>query len=144
MDKQFVSVLICTHNRAELLARTLDSLASVRLVDGINLEMIAICNGCTDNSVELIQEKKKHIPFDTHIVEETTPSLNLARNRGLSTSKGEIIAFLDDDVWVAEEWLEGLAALYRETPADMLAGRTTLWWENGAAPGWCSKTVESL
>jgi glycosyltransferase involved in cell wall biosynthesis len=111
---------------------------------GFQLELVIVCNACTDNSVQAIDGIKMDLPFPVRVFEEAIPGLSIARNRCLQESKGEILAFLDDDVLVAPEWLQGLATTYSKTPAALLAGRTNLWWEAGAAPAWSSEAVEVL
>jgi glycosyltransferase involved in cell wall biosynthesis len=45
-----VSVAICTWNRAKLLDPTLDSLAGLRIPDGLDWEVLVVDNGCTDDT----------------------------------------------------------------------------------------------
>ena len=52
-----VSVLIPTHNRRDLLGRTLDSLAAVRVPAGVAVEVIAVANNCTDGTEQLVAER---------------------------------------------------------------------------------------
>lgn len=77
-------------------------------------------------------------------VQENVASLNRARNRGVEEARAEILALLDDDVWVEEDWLKGLLTPLRRHPADLLAGRVSLLWESSPPPNWVSARVERL
>ena len=46
------------------------------------------------------------------------------RNVGWRASRGELIAFIDDDCRAERDWLERLVAAARQHPADVIQGRT--------------------
>ena len=50
-------------------------------------------------------------------VREAIPGLDFARNRALRESDSEIVAYVDDDAVVAEDWVESIAAVFNESPA---------------------------
>ncbi len=139
-----VSILIPTHNRAPILKRTLESLTALETPRGIEVELIVVPNACTDDTLQVIDRMQSSLAFRMRYIEEPEASLNLARNRCIDEAKGEILAFLDDDVWVEREWLRGLIETYESEPADLLAGRVTLWWETVSEPSWSSLSVEQL
>lgn len=139
-----VSILIPTHNRAPILKRTLESLTVLEAPQGIEVELIVVPNACTDDTLQVIGRMQSSLAFPTRCIEEPEASLNVARNRCLAEAKGEILAFLDDDVWVEREWLKSLIETYKREPADLLAGRVTLWWEAVSEPSWSSLSVEQL
>lgn len=93
-----ISVIIPTHNRADLLPRAIKSIQSqTRPVD----EIIIVSDGSTDNTEEVVQtlareDKRIHL-----IAYYPGHNGNYARNKGLEAADGEFIAFLDDD----DEWL---------------------------------------
>lgn len=93
-----VSVVIPTHNRADLLPRAINSVLKQTYT---NIEVIIVSDGSTDNTRDVVDSFIKNDDRVKFI--EYTPSKggNVARNKGIEASTGEYIAFLDDD----DEWL---------------------------------------
>lgn len=139
-----VSILIPTHNRCAVLERTLSSLQSVRLPPDTTAELIVIANACTDDTESVALTAFKDLPFASRCVVESTPGLSVARNRAIVEAKGDIYAFLDDDVWVEPFWLEGLLDVFQNHSADIVAGKVLLWWEAVEKPKWWTDRLSSL
>lgn len=93
-----ISVIIPTHNRADLLPRAIKSVQNQTLpVD----EIIVVSDGSTDNTDEVVQEMQNKDERIKLISYYPGHNGNYARNQGLAAATGEYIAFLDDD----DEWL---------------------------------------
>lgn len=131
-----VSILIPTHNRCELLARTLESIALVRVPDGVTVDALIVANACTDDTAGVAERGLAALPFAGRVVVEDTPGLNVARTRAVAETAGDICALLDDDVWLDEQWLAGLHDAFTTHDADMVGGRVELWWEEIQRPNW--------
>jgi glycosyltransferase involved in cell wall biosynthesis len=142
MGDESVSILIPTYNRRDVLIRTIESLRQLRVPSGVAVELLVVANACTDDTVATVEAAAPSMPFPTRCVSELTPGLNAARNRCVTEAAGDILAFLDDDVWVEPDWLAGLLEVYRSCPADMVGGRVYLWWEAVQPPPWMSDIVE--
>ena len=93
-----ISVIIPTHNRADILPRAIKSIQNqTRPVD----EIIVVSDGSTDNTEEVVkefEEKDKRIRL---IAYHPGHNGNYERNKGIEAATGDFIAFLDDD----DEWL---------------------------------------
>lgn len=138
-----VSILITTHNRAPILAQTLESLKRLRLPDGYGVELVVVANACTDDTQRVVAGLAPAMPFPTRCVAEEQVGIGPGRNRCVVESIGEICAFLDDDVWVAEDWLEALLEVYQNYPAaDVVGGRVELWWQEVQRPDWLTRAME--
>lgn len=138
-----VSILIPTHNRVSILRRTLESLTKISVPADLTVECIVVANACTDDTVALTQSFIPLFDFPLSCVEEATPGLNVARNTALNRATGDILAYLDDDVWVDEKWLGGLVETFTDYPADIVGGRVVLWWEEVRTPKWVTAAVTS-
>lgn len=101
-----VSIVIPTLNRCEKLRQCLTSLTCQSLKD---FEIIVIDGGSTDRTLDMIQE------FQVKIIRQKGRGIVNAENLGIQNSKGEIIAFLDDDCIASPSWLSGLVKPYLES-----------------------------
>lgn len=112
-----VSVIIPVYNDAEGISKTLESMINQSYAT-CNQEIIVIDNNSNDNSkivAERFSEKAPHI----NILEETKiQSSYAARNTGIKHASGNIIAFLDADVWVEQNYIESLASLFTNRDVD--------------------------
>lgn len=65
-----------------------------------NLEIICVCDGCTDHSLEILQEYARKDLRITIQVESENHGAAMSRNIGVSMAHGEWIAFWDaDDIY---------------------------------------------
>ncbi|MEM3434253.1 MAG: glycosyltransferase [Candidatus Methanomethyliaceae archaeon] len=128
-----LSVVICTFNRAYLLDRALASL-SAQSARG-QFEVIVVNNNSTDETPEIVHRWMSSI--DINLVDESSQGLSYARNRGIREAKGEIIAFIDDDVVVIPNWASSILEIFQQLPeVDCLTGPVEPDWEQGEAPRW--------
>jgi GT2 family glycosyltransferase len=100
-----ISVVVCTHNGEQTLPECLGRLGALRYPD---FETIVVCDGSTDRSAQIAQE------HGAHVIQTAHRGLSHARNVGISTATGEIVAFLDDDAYPDADWLHYLAAAFQD------------------------------
>lgn len=96
MTENSVSVIIPTHNRADMLRRAIQSVLGQTYQ---NFELIVVSDGSQDNTGEVVESFKD--PRVRLLKHELARGSSVARNTGLRASSGEYIAFLDDD----DEWM---------------------------------------
>ena len=95
-DQIKVSVIIPTFNRADFLKIAIES---VLKQDCKDFEIIITNDNSEDNTQEVVKEfSNKRIRYIRH---KENMGVSAARNSAIKASKGEYIAFLDDD----DEWL---------------------------------------
>lgn len=92
-----VSVVVCAYN-AE---RTMDScLASLKVLNYPNYEVIVVNDGSTDRTLEITQR------YDyLRLISQENQGLSAARNTGIAAAIGEIVAFTDSDCVADPDWL---------------------------------------
>lgn len=111
-DEQ-ISVIVCTRNRAVQLRGCLESL---RGVDYPRLNFLIVDNAPSDQSAREVIESVAAVDSRFRYVAEDRAGLSRARNRGLALAEGQIVAFVDDDVRVPSDWLEGMMLGFRRRP----------------------------
>ena len=92
MTAPHVSVVIPTHNRSTLLALTL---RSVLWQEDVNLEVIVVDDGSPAGAVQAVSGLED--PRVRLLRTESAQGVSSARNRGIGESRGDWIAFIDDD-----------------------------------------------
>jgi len=105
-----VSVLIPTYNRARLLDSTLDSLARMRVSPGLGWEVLVVDNNSSDDTRGVVERHARTFPVPLHYRFESQQGRSSALNTGIAAARGAILAMTDDDVKVAEGWLDAAAA----------------------------------
>ena len=74
------------------------------------------------------------------LLSEPRQGLAFARNAGVVAALGSIVAFTDDDVEVARDWVETIVSSLDGNPAvDGVGGRVLPAWECGPRPTWLTR-----
>jgi glycosyltransferase involved in cell wall biosynthesis len=113
----FLSLVIATFNRVELLPRTLDALTS-QDVGQDRYEVIFVDDGSTDGTRRLIEEAARSSPRIRYVRIDHTGSPSRPRNTGLREARGDVIVLVDDDVVPDRDFVAAHAAFHRRLPAD--------------------------
>jgi len=111
MDFPRVSVIIPAYNQANYLAEAVQSVLDQTLS---HLEVIVVNDASTDHTDEVMSQFKD--PRLKYIVHEQNRYAAAARNTGIRTSSGELIAFLDADDLIHPKKLEIQVAFLEENP----------------------------
>lgn len=126
-----LTVLVCTHNQAQGLDRTLQSIAGQVLPPGIRWEVLVVANRCTDETAKVVRRwgATGRIPRIRYFSERRL-GVSFARRRGLRESRGRLIGFVDDDCLLAPDWAAQALQFAEEHPrAGAFGGRNELLWE---------------
>lgn len=100
-----VSIIMPAYNVEKYLRQCLDSLFSQTLKD---IEIIAVNDGSTDNSLQILEEYKSKYPEMMRIYSTENRGVSHARNYGIGKAVGEYILFVDSDDYIEEEMCEKL------------------------------------
>lgn len=114
-----VSVIIPCYNRESFIAETVESVLSQTYS---NVELIAIDDGCTDNSRKILEkfnDKIKILQHLDHLNKGQSASINL----GLANSDGKYVGILDsDDIWFPNKISEQVEYLEAHPEIGMVFG----------------------
>jgi glycosyltransferase involved in cell wall biosynthesis len=114
-----VSIILTVFNRSVYLPRSIDSVLNQTF---LNWELIAIDDGSTDNSFEVLKYYEKKFP-GIKIIRQENRGLAISRNRGIMLSSGKYITFLDsDDEYEKSHLLKRIMYLETYPNIDLLYG----------------------
>lgn len=115
IDKLTFSIIINTVDRAGPLRSLLQALEHQSYP---HFEVVVVVGPVQDNTLEILSEYKDRI----RLVHCETKNLSRSRNIGLVESRGDIIAFIDDDAVPCQRWLEQYARLFEDPELDLTGG----------------------
>jgi glycosyltransferase involved in cell wall biosynthesis len=131
------TVLIATYNRSDLLDETLHYLARMQVSQALRWDVIVIDNNSTDATRPVVERHIPTFPVTLRYLFEPAQGRSSALNTGIKAAEGKILAFTDDDVRVADSWLdsatEPLCGL--DTSLVYTGGPVRPIWES-APPRW--------
>lgn len=146
-DAPNLEVLICTHDRVDLLARTLASLDRCVRPAGCRIGVFVVANACTDGTAAWLTDRVRALPHDAAMtesvpslplrwIEDKVPGKSHALNLALPLARGTVIAFVDDDHRVDQGYLAAIHDAAAHHPeADFFCGRILPDWD-GSEPAW--------
>jgi glycosyltransferase involved in cell wall biosynthesis len=122
-----VNVVLPTHNHGRYLPT---AIKSVREQKWPGLEIIVVDDGSTDETPRVMEEL---VGEDLRYIRQANAGVSAARNRGISESSGEWVAFLDADCYWLPQKLERQLRAVEEEKADFAYGGSMLIDDEGNA-----------
>lgn len=130
-----ITVIIATHNRCNILAKTLASITASTSRDPSEWEVLVVDNNSTDQTRQVVEEISHRHPGRFRYAREPLPGKSYALNTGIRKARGEILAFTDDDVTVEPDWLKNLTRNLAGSEWAGAGGRI-LMTEKFSPPSW--------
>jgi glycosyltransferase involved in cell wall biosynthesis len=135
-----LSVVIPTFNRALLLERALTRLIAACDASARPCELIVVDNNSSDDTAAVAARFGDRVRY----VFEPRQGLSYARNAGIAAAAADpaddsVVAFTDDDVEVAPDWIAVLAREFDTNPAAVCIGGRVLPKWSVAPPSWLSR-----
>jgi glycosyltransferase involved in cell wall biosynthesis len=126
-----ITIIVCTHNRAESLRQALASLYALETGGRFTYEVLVIDNASPDHTVAVIAAAAAESQAPLRGVHEPQKGIVAARNRGVLEAAGKWIAFFDDDQLADRRWLLELHAAAEEHIVCSVGGSVHLQLPNG-------------
>jgi glycosyltransferase involved in cell wall biosynthesis len=143
-----LGIVICTWNRADMLAATLDSLAAVRAPARCEVDVLVIDNNSQDHTQARLREIEAMWPLGRlHALFEPRQGKQFALNAAIARARqlgSEVLAFTDDDIVFPPDWLEQIDAAFTAEGLALAGGRTVLQWPASGRPDWYGDTMNAI
>jgi glucosyl-dolichyl phosphate glucuronosyltransferase len=138
-----LSIVVATYRRPDHLARLLNALRK-QTASPADFEIVVVDNENQSNLlVETMCTSAPNEGLLTRYVHHAQLGLSSARNRGVREARGELIAFLDDDILPPPEWVARVFIVRVNTSADIFGGPYTPFYTN-TPPRWFRDKYASL
>ena len=132
-ERMDVSVVISTYNGAASLPGALESILD-QDADGVSYEVIVVDNNSHDNTKAVIESYVASSDGRVRYVFEPQQGVSYGRNAGIAKATAPIIAFFDDDVRVASDWIRTLKRALDDHPdVDFVGGKVVPQWHSTPA-----------
>ena len=112
-----VSIILPTHNRQALIIETLDSIVNQ---DYNHVEVVVVNDHSTDNTVDIVKRYIDSGHNNIVVIESDGYGSNHARNTGMKNSRGEFIAFFDDDDIMCPDFISSRIDFFKNTDIDFV------------------------
>ncbi|WP_209590353.1 glycosyltransferase [Halarchaeum rubridurum] len=120
------SVVVPVYNDPDGLSTTVESLLAQ---DTDDYEVVVADNGSTDETAALAAEFADTEPRVRRVVEDDVQGSYAARNAGIEAAEGDVVAFVDADMWVERDYVRGVTRATAER--DYVGCRVELVAEDG-------------
>ena len=119
-----ISVIIPTYNRAHMVAEAIESVLNQRLNA---YELIVVDDGSTDETPKVLAGYNAAIT----VIRQINKGVSAARNQGIQSARGDLIAFLDsDDLWQPGK-LACQFEFFQNHPEALICQTDEIWIRNG-------------
>ena len=137
-ESPFISIIICTYNRADYLRDSLHSLLPTPAASSL-YEVMIIDNNSSDHTPAVVEEvideyPNKHIRY----IHETNQGLSHARNRGIKEARAPILLFLDDDINAHADFIPAWLNFFEHHPEAAGGGGKIHVQFDDSRPKWMS------
>lgn len=120
-----ISLIVCTRNRA---SRLPDFLARISALDfpPDDWELILVDHASTDDTPSVLETFAASAPFCVQRTRSAARALTEAKNEAIARTRGEIVAFTDDDCYPRPDYLRALVEVFAEHDVGVVGGRVVL------------------
>lgn len=126
-----VSIVVPVYNAERYLDQCLESVCNQTLK---NIEIIAVNDGSTDGSRDILEEYRQRFTNFT-IIDKEKAGVSAARNTGIKCAGGDYIGFVDSDDWVEPMMFEEMHSAAIKDNADIAVCRVRKCSDNKKPSG---------
>ena len=90
-------------------------------------ELVVVDNGSTDRTGEILTEFAANVRFPTKILYQAASGKSRALNQALQVTDGEIIASIDDDCYIAPDYIDRVWETFADSRIGFAGGRVDLF-----------------
>lgn len=119
--EDLVTIVVPAYNAETFLRENIESILGQTYK---NLEVIYVCDGCTDDTVKILEEYKTDKRLQI-VVQEKNQGAAISRNIGMDMATGDWIIFFDADDVFESDMIEVMLCAAIENNADMVG----CYWE---------------
>lgn len=113
-----LSIIIPCYNSQEYLEKCLQSVLEQKT--SFNIEVIAINDGSTDNTAEILAQYEKKYQH-LKVISQSNKGFSGARNTGIICSRGKYLMFVDSDDGISDGYIQKLMEAAVKNSADIAA-----------------------
>ena len=137
-NEPLVSIIVPVYNVSKFLPQCMDSLIRQSYH---NIEIIAVNDGSTDNSLEILSRYAQKFP-QIKIISQANAGLSAARNTGIDASKGEYLCFVDSDDWMDTDTCQKAIEAVQKSNVDIVCWNYVKEYRSSSIPVRCIKANE--
>jgi len=131
----FLDVIIPTHNRHLMLARTLKSLLAAPVPASLEVCVTVVDNNSSDDTRNVVQGFIKRFGNNLRYVFEARQGRSFALNAGIRSTKGDLIGMIDDDEEIDRLWYTSVQSAFSNGSIDFIGGPYVPRW-GAECPDW--------
>lgn len=140
-----ISVILCTWNRSGLLRLTLESLRGQLGCESLEIDVIVVDNNSSDDTRRVVENAAAdwtlgHLRYAF----EPRQGKQFALNTGIKLATSSVLAFSDDDVMFATDWLFRIGQVFQDESIDLAGGKTLVLWPESGQPGWFDARMSAI
>jgi glycosyltransferase involved in cell wall biosynthesis len=135
----FISVVLCTRNRADLLDTAMASVVAQDYPKS-EYEIVVVDNASTDHTAQIVARYASQA--NVRYVLEKRIGLCIARNTGWQAAAAGYVALFDDDAIAQSGWLAAIAHAFQRSSGDVgvIGGRVDPIWL-APRPAWLDDQI---
>jgi len=133
VEPQSVLIAILTFKRSARLRRLLPHVAAT-LKSVHNVEILIVDNNALPSEQKFVENFALNSPYPVHYVNEPQPGVATARNAAVKFAKARFLAFLDDDMEITANWIDGMVKVAVDHKAGLVFGPVLAKFEDSKNP----------